>query len=135
MKTFIIFLSLLFSTQAYSNVSQTELLIAAEEQRLGMILQLSEDCKGRILGFDKALKLILGEKSISNSNRFKAWNKALSDKTFNFTRSAATAYKAKNKKTAYAKASAKARELQTLNCKYWNYLQKASLKEIQSQIK
>ncbi|MCZ0932557.1 MAG: hypothetical protein OXJ52_05335 [Oligoflexia bacterium] len=132
MKIFII-LSFLLSTQAYSKPSETE-LIAFEEQRKGAIVAQSDQCRGHILGFNKALKLTLG-KSLSNSNRFKTWKETEIKKLFALSQLSANAYKASNIKAAYAKAIDKAKELASVNCKYWIYLETASLKEIQSQIK
>ena len=97
-----------------------------------MIEHVSTKCEGFVYGFNQALKLTLG-KDLSNNHKFKNWkNRRLrkDEELNNLKIKVDSAETTADLKRAYQRAIAKARELQSLNCNYWNSLQRNSLTQI-----
>ena len=131
MKTILLFLSLIFSIQAYANAPPR--LSTAEIKKVEDTIRTYERCLGEIRGFNNALQLTLG-KTLINSQKYQEWkrdetkkrtvvwpltNKMYEDAERRSLRSVANAIKALQK----------ARELKNITCNYRDQLNRQVLSE------
>ena len=133
MKIFIIIVGLLFSYSGKSEGND----IPSKKARLNKIIELSSQCSGAILGFNHALKLMLG-KDLSNNSEFKRWKKEEGKKSWDFNSAVlavGNVYKTEDIQSALSEAIAKGTMLHSLNCGYRNKLMLASTQQIQGLIK
>ena len=131
MKTILLFLSLIFSIQAYANLPPR--LSPKEIKQVEDTIRIYEMCLGTIKGFDYALYLTSG-KSLRNSPKYKEWKKKNDKKRQVVWSLKNKMYEDAERRSLSSLANAtnalkKAKKLKKITCNYKNQLNRQVLSE------
>ena len=131
MKTILLFLSLIFSIQAYANVLPR--LSTTKIEQVEDTFSIYERCLGEIRGFNNALQLTLG-KTLINSQKYQEWKRDETEKRQVVWSLTNKMYEDAERRSLSSVANAtkalqKARELKNITCNYRNQLYQQVLSE------